>query len=156
MLERAAIAARIPHQGAMCLLDRVIDWNPESIRCTSRSHRQPAHPLAVGGRLGIAAGIEYAAQAMALHGGLGAAAGSAPRQGYLVSVRGANFHTLRLDDRADDLLIEAERLSGDANQVLYRFSVSAGGKPLVDGRAAVVLDADVLERNPRSTTGEIP
>ncbi len=147
MLERAAIAARIPHQGAMCLLDRVIDWNPESIRCTSRSHRQPAHPLAVGGRLGIAAGIEYAAQAMAVHGGLGAAAGSPPRQGYLVSVHGVDFHVLRLDDRAGYLLIEAERLSGDANQVLYAFRVSADGRLLISGRAAVVLDATALERS---------
>ena len=156
MLDRPAIAARIPHQADMCLLDAVLDWTPDAIRCTSRSHRQPANPLCSDNRLGIAAGIEYAAQAMALHGSLSADAAAPPRQGYLVSVRGANFHPLRLDDRADDLLIEAERLSGDANQVLYRFSVSAGGKPLVDGRAAVVLDADVLERNPRSTTGEIP
>lgn len=140
----------------MCLLDAVSEWSGEAITCTASSHTDPANPLRADGRLGAANGIEYAAQAMALHGSLSADAAAPPRQGYLVSVRGANFHTLRLDDRADDLLIEAERLSGDANQVLYRFSVSAGGKPLVDGRAAVVLDADVLERNPRSTTGEIP
>lgn len=156
MLDRAWIAAHIPHQGDMCLLDAVSEWSGEAITCTASSHTDPANPLRADGRLGAANGIEYAAQAMALHGSLSADAVAPPRQGYLVSVRGASFHTLRLDDRADDLLIEAERLSGDANQVLYRFSVSAGGKPLVDGRAAVVLDADVLERNPRSTTGEIP
>ncbi|WP_374260885.1 3-hydroxylacyl-ACP dehydratase [Zoogloea sp.] len=148
MLDRAAIAARIPHQGAMCLLDAVLDWHADAIRCTSTSHRDPANPLSADGRLGIAAGIEYAAQAMALHGGLIAAGDTPPRQGYLVSVRGVSFHTLRLDDRPDALLIEAERLSGDANQVLYAFRVSAAGTLLLDGRAAVVLDASSLEPTP--------
>ena len=41
----------------------------------------PANPLRAEGRLGAAAGIEYAAQAMALHGSLLAGEGSAPRQG---------------------------------------------------------------------------
>jgi predicted hotdog family 3-hydroxylacyl-ACP dehydratase len=145
MLDRAAIAARIPHQGAMCLLDTVLDWGPDTIRCTSRSHLQADNPLASDGRLGIAAGIEYAAQAMALHGGLIADDGQAPRQGYLVSVRGVSFHAMRLDTPADELLVEAERLSGDAAQVLYGFRVSAGGRLLLDGRAAVILDATSIK-----------
>ena len=145
MLDRSAIASRIPHQGDMCLLDAVIDWNPATIRCTSASHRQPTHPLAgANGRLGIAAGIEYADQAMALHGGLLAGDGAPPRQGYLISLRGVNFHVTHLDDQAGELLVEAERLSGDAAQVLYAFRVSAAGRALVDGRAAVVLDADAI------------
>lgn len=72
------------------------------------------------------------------------ASSTPPSQGYLASVRSVNFHTLRLDDQPADLLVEAERLSGDANQVLYRFTVSAAGQPLLDGRAAVILDAGAL------------
>jgi predicted hotdog family 3-hydroxylacyl-ACP dehydratase len=144
MLDRAAIAARIPHQGDMCLLDRVLDWNASTIRCSASSHRRADNPLRNEAQLGIAAGIEYAAQAMALHGGLLADGGRPPRQGYLASVRSVSFHTLRLDEQPADLLVEAERLSGDANQVLYRFAVSAAGQPLLDGRAAVILDAEAL------------
>ncbi len=144
MLDRTAIAARIPHQGDMCLLDTVRDWNASTIQCTASSHRRADNPLRDAERLGIAAGIEYAAQAMALHGGLLADSSQPPRQGYLASVRSVNFHTLRLDDQPADLLVEAERLSGDANQVLYRFTVSAAGQPLLDGRAAVILDAGAL------------
>ena len=144
MLDRTAIAARIPHQGDMCLLDTVRDWNASIIQCTASSHRRADNPLRNDAQLGIAAGIEYAAQAMALHGGLLADDGQPPRQGYLASVRSVNFHTLRLDDQPADLLVEAERLSGDANQVLYRFAVSAAGQPLLDGRAAVILDAGAL------------
>lgn len=144
MLDRTAIAARIPHQGDMCLLDTVRDWNASIIQCTASSHRRTDNPLRNDAQLGIAAGIEYAAQAMALHGGLLADSSQPPRQGYLASVRSVNFHTLRLDDQPADLLVEAERLSGDANQVLYRFAVSAAGQPLLDGRAAVILDAGAL------------
>jgi predicted hotdog family 3-hydroxylacyl-ACP dehydratase len=81
---------------------------------------------------------------MALHGGLLADSSQPPRQGYLASVRSVRFHALRLDEQPADLLVEAERLSGDANQVLYRFAVSAAGQPLLDGRAAVILDAGAL------------
>jgi predicted hotdog family 3-hydroxylacyl-ACP dehydratase len=70
MLNRAWIAAHIPHQGRMCLLDEVIDWDRRQIRCRSATHRAPDNPLRSHGRLGSACGIEYAAQAMALHGAL--------------------------------------------------------------------------------------
>jgi predicted hotdog family 3-hydroxylacyl-ACP dehydratase len=69
-MNRAWIEARIPHQGRMCLLDEVLDWNAQHIRCRSATHRALDNPLRSHGRLGIACGIEYAAQAMALHGAL--------------------------------------------------------------------------------------
>lgn len=144
MHDRAWIAAHIPHQGSMCLLDAVLDTSPTHIRCRACSHRDIANPLRSGGRLGIACGIEYAAQAMAVHGGLLAEGSQPPRQGYLVSVRDVRFGAERLDDIAADLDIEAERLSGDDNMVLYRFAVSAAGVMLLHGRAAVILDAEHL------------
>ena len=36
----AAIAARIPHQGRMCLLDAVLACTPQHIRCRASSHRR--------------------------------------------------------------------------------------------------------------------
>lgn len=140
-LDRAAIAARIPHQGTMCLLDAVLDWDSQRIRCRSSSHRHPDNPLRARGELGAACGIEYAAQAMAMHGALLAAQTDRPRAGYLTSVRGVEFAVARLDDIADDLEIEAVRFSGDDNNVLYDFTVRAAGQALLSGRAAVVLDA---------------
>ncbi len=141
MLSRAEIARRIPHQGSMCLLDSVLDWSPEQIRCRAASHRDPANPLRAEGRLGAACGIEYAAQAMALHGAL-AAQDHSPRQGYLASVRSVTLHAGRLDDIAEDIEVKAERISGDGAVVMYAFSVLAGTRCLLEGRAAVVLDAD--------------
>lgn len=145
MLNREWIAAHIPHQGTMCLLDRVLEWSPERIRCASGSHRRIDNPLREGDRLGAVCGIEYAAQAMAVHGALMAAeAGddAEPRQGFLASVRGVEFNVDRLDGIAGELDVEAERLSGDDNNILYRFAVRGDGRLLLAGRAAVILDAE--------------
>lgn len=150
MLNRAAIASRIPHQGEMCLLERVVAWSGERIECEAASHRSPTNPLRAHGRLGVACGIEYAAQAMAVHGALaGEAAGpaaAAPRAGYLASVRGVSLNATRLDDVTGDLTVRAERLMGDHNNVVYGFEVAGGGRVLLSGRATVVLDASLVER----------
>jgi predicted hotdog family 3-hydroxylacyl-ACP dehydratase len=73
-LDRAWIEGHIPHKGRMCLLEDVIGWDAERISCRSGTHRAADHPLRAHGRLGIACGIEYAAQAMAVHGALVAGA----------------------------------------------------------------------------------
>lgn len=135
----------------MCLLDEVVDWNSERISCRAASHRATDNPLRAGGRLGVACGIEYAAQAMAVHGALtqaaasnshGAAAGSAPVAGFLAGVRSVQFFALHLDDVADDLICEALRVAGDNSSALYDFELRGGGRSLLRGRATVVLDAD--------------
>lgn len=145
MLDRNWIAAHIPHQGSMCLLDRVESWDREKILCHATSHCAPDNPLRNHGQLGIACGIEYAAQAMAVHGALLASADdSPPRAGYLVSVRGVNMLVSRLDDIAGDLMIEAACIMTGENNMLYQFSVHADDKLLLSGRAAVVIDAGLL------------
>lgn len=144
MLDRAWLLAHIPHQDDMCLLDAVLDWDDQRIRCRASSHRAADNPLRGTGRLGAACGIEYAAQAMAAHGAAIAPPDARPRAGFLASVRGVELAVDRLDDIAADLLVEAERLSGDENNILYAFSVGDGSRTLLSGRAAVILDADRL------------
>ncbi|MEO7937297.1 MAG: hydroxymyristoyl-ACP dehydratase [Burkholderiaceae bacterium] len=141
MLNHDWIAARIPHQGSMCLLNAVLEWNAQWVVCDAIGHVTPDHPLRAHGRLGAAAGVEYAAQAMAVHGVLLAAMPAGPTQGYLTSVRGLSLHVERLDDLPGPIRVRAERLSGDARVVLYRFDLAHAGVSLMDGRASVVLDA---------------
>lgn len=129
----------------MCLLDYVAAWDPQRIECRASSHRAADNPLRAYGRLGAACGIEYAAQAMAVHGALLAPPDSTnARVGYLVSVRGTQLHVPRLDDIAADLRVEATCITRSENNILYQFSVSAAGRLLLAGRATVVLDADAL------------
>lgn len=144
MMDRQAIAARIPHQGSMCLLDSVERWDAEQIVCLTRSHLLADNPLRAAGRLGVANAIEYAAQAMALHGSLLAGDADPPRAGYLTSVREASWHCQRLDEEADALQVQAERLSGNDITAMYRFAVSSGGRLLASGRLGVVLNAAAL------------
>ena len=150
-LQHADIARRIPHQGRMCLLECVSAWDTQQIRCEAGSHRDSNNPLRA------ACGIEYAAQAMAVHGALLAeasadAARQGPAMGYLVSVRGVTLHVDRLDELSDVLRIHAERLSGDSSTVIYNFTLHAGPRLLLAGRAAVVLDAQALASPPSGTT----
>jgi predicted hotdog family 3-hydroxylacyl-ACP dehydratase len=145
-LNRAWIEARIPHQGRMCLLDEVIAWDARHIRCSTGTHRALDNPLRSHDRLGIACGIEYAAQAMALHGALssaapGAAAGAAARVGLLASVRDVRLHVSRLDDIESDLLCEVTHVAGDNLTALYEFILRDKDNSLLTGRASVVLDA---------------
>ena len=69
-LDRQWIERHIPHQGTMCLLDEVLTWNTQRVQCRSSTHRNRANPLRAHDRLGAVCGIEYAAQAMAVHGAL--------------------------------------------------------------------------------------
>ena len=140
-LGRPEIAALIPHAGAMCLLDRVRSWDATTIVCTASSHRNPSNPLARDGSLYAVCGIEYAAQAMAVHGALTATEGRRPKAGYLASVREVTYHSNRLDLLTVDLEITATRLAGSQANALYSFSLRCGLAPILTGRAAVVLDA---------------
>lgn len=144
MMGRDWIAARIPHQGSMCLLSAVERWDENSIACYADSHLRPDNPLRAAGRLGVVNAVEYASQTMALHGTLLAGDGAPARAGYLTSVRGLDWHGGRLDECAAPLRIEAERLSGSAVNAIYRFTLHADGRLLASGRLGVVLDADAL------------
>lgn len=144
-LNHAWIASHIPHQGSMCLLKSVQAWDQERIECHANSHRALDNPLRAHGQLGIACGIEYAAQAMAVHGALLAPVNSTrPKVGYLVSVRGVTMAVTRLDDIDADLLITAVCIMANESNMLYQFTVCANDKVLLEGRAAVVLNADSL------------
>jgi predicted hotdog family 3-hydroxylacyl-ACP dehydratase len=126
----------------MCLLDEVVAWTPGSICCRSESHRRVDHALRAHGRLGIACGIEYAAQAMAVHGALRAT--SSPqesRPGVLASVRGLKMNVDRLDDIAGALFASATLVNGDSTMVLYEISLADATRVLLSGRATIAFGA---------------
>jgi predicted hotdog family 3-hydroxylacyl-ACP dehydratase len=154
-LDHAGIAARVPHAGAMCLLERLLRWDADEIECGIVDHADAAHPLRdrTGGTdhgLPASCAIEYAAQAMALHAALarpGAREGEAPTPGFLASAREVRLHVLRLDTATGPLRVRARRLAGDERQAMYRFTLDdAAGAPLVEGRATVVLNTPLPTR----------
>ncbi|HEY4970556.1 MAG TPA: hypothetical protein VII35_11675 [Steroidobacteraceae bacterium] len=150
-LDRSWIERNIPHHGRMCLLDEVIEWDAGHIRCRSSTHRRPDHPLRSKNRLGVACGIEYAAQSMAVHGALagGAPAGPGPgagiirsEVGFLAGLRDVQLHVARLDDLHADLIADAELIAGDHGSALYQFVLTSEARRLLSGRATVVFNAN--------------
>jgi len=140
-LDQAGIARRIPHSGSMCLLERLESWDDKTILCTTGTHVRPDNPMRTASGLLSPCLIEYAAQAMALHGGLLAAEGSEPSAGFLASVRSVRLSVARVDDIAAPLQVHAVRSAGDSSQILYEFAVrDPEGRPLAEGRAVVVLN----------------
>lgn len=149
MIGREAIAALLPHGGAMVLLDRVTAWDAARIECRARSHLDPGNPLRRAGQLSAVCGLEYALQAAALHGAL--AAGRRPQPaGYVAVLRGAVLGADRLDDPAWGELRVAARLErGEGGGLIYALEVGAlevgaleigsGERMLVAGRAVVAL-----------------
>jgi predicted hotdog family 3-hydroxylacyl-ACP dehydratase len=134
----------------MCLLDAVVSWDATHIECRTATHRNAGNPLRSHGRLGCACGVEYAGQAMAVHAAL--ASSGASGAGYLVGLRSTILHVARLDDIEADLLICAERLSGDAAAVMYEFSVRDETRFYLRGRATVLLDATLARASARLTS----
>ena len=134
------IARLVPHQGAMCLWQRILAVDPTSLRVATDSHRDPHNPLRSDGRLRAVHLCEYGAQAMAVHGGLrGRESGAAVRPGMLVALRGVTLHVARIDDLAGELACCAELLVQSEASQQYVFRIEHGGTCLAEGRAAVML-----------------
>ena len=144
MLKDIDIAALIPHQNGMCLLDGVLDWDSENIRCLSSSHRLSSNPLRTTSGLLAVCGIEYAAQAVAVDGGLRAAAAPdfrAPSRGYLANAKDVRWHVDRLDNLTADLIVHAQQLISEGGRSIYSFHLeTTDGQPVMEGRVAVVLE----------------
>ena len=80
------IESVVPHRGTLLLVDRVLDWDDESIRTELRVR----HDDPFGADEGMPAwvGLEYMAQTIAAWAGCRArAAGRAPRIGFLLGTR---------------------------------------------------------------------
>jgi predicted hotdog family 3-hydroxylacyl-ACP dehydratase len=146
-LAREDIAALIPHRGAMCLLERVLEWDARRIVLATHTHAAPDNPLRLGGRLRAIHACEYGAQAAAVHGSLSARAGSgAGAAGMIVTLREVRLFPGDLHLLPGELLVEAEHLLGGAAGWQYAFSLRHAGSVLASGRVTVM--AARAARNP--------
>jgi predicted hotdog family 3-hydroxylacyl-ACP dehydratase len=142
------IQSLIPHTGSMCLLDCVESFDDTRIVCRASSHRDPANPLRLNNRLSVQTGVEYAAQAVAVHGGLLARQhsgdASSPRGGMIVVLTDVRWHVDRLDTLAADIAVTAEKLADLPQGLNYRFSLSSHSEltdqqTLLEGELIIAL-----------------
>lgn len=139
MLGREGILKLIPHQGEMCLLDRVVEWGKDSVVLATATHRSPANPLRLNGRLSAVHLCEYGAQAMAVHGGLSAQAdGKTAQPGFLVSLRDVKLNVDYVESLAGELHVSAQRLMESPGSWQYSFEVKHEAEVLASGRAAII------------------
>jgi predicted hotdog family 3-hydroxylacyl-ACP dehydratase len=129
----------VPHAGAMCLLERIVSADDDSVVCATTTHRSATNPLRHDGRLAALHLAEYGAQAMAAHGGL---KGDAAQAGLLVAVRDLTLHVERIDDVDGEILIEAKRLLANAGGLVYSFVARAADRELAAGRVSVMFARD--------------
>lgn len=140
MAEQIDLATLIPHQAAMCLNQHIESFDDEQVVLSTRSHRDPGHPLRSGRGLRALHLCEYGAQAMAVHGGLLArASGQRAAPGLLVAVRSVSLHVQYLDHLDGALQVAARRLVATQDSWQYEFTVRFGDTLLAEGRAAVML-----------------
>ncbi len=139
-LAREQIMAMIPHDGAMCLLDEVLEWDASALHGLSHRFCNADNPMRrPDGVLGAACLVELAAQAMAVHASLVAGPNHAPTPGYLVALREVRLARATLDAAMAPLGINATRLMMSGQGASYSFVVSSHHAEIVRGRAVLLL-----------------
>jgi predicted hotdog family 3-hydroxylacyl-ACP dehydratase len=143
MLEKPEIQALLPHQGSMFLLERVKHFDRNEIHCVATSHRDPRNPLRHDGVLPAQMGIEYAAQAAGVHGGLlnRQLHPEAPAQmGYLAVISNVQWRVARLDNLPGDLDIHARRTAVTPGGRAYHVSIRHGDQEILSGDLIIALE----------------
>lgn len=123
LLTRDQLEPLLPHAGAMLMIDSVEAFDEERISCLSERHQATDNPLYRDGRLAALHGIEFAAQAAAIHGGLLSKERKAPLR-VLAAVRKANFSRPWLDELPGPLRIVSTIVMLDPKAAVYQASVT--------------------------------
>lgn len=133
----------LPHKAPMVLIDSVTRWNGTAIECEANTHLAASNPLRINGVLSIYAGVEYAAQAMALHLRLNSQnTDQAPRKGFVAVASRLNACTQNLDDIQAPLHINLQQLVVNDQGALFQFNLSASTQELLQGQLLAVLAAE--------------
>ncbi len=150
ILKRKEIERRLPHGGSMSLLHEIIQADETSLTAQAVSHRDADNPLRIDGKIAMVNGVEYAAQAMAVHGSLvlekkqaGSRAELKSSQGYIATVRNIELHAPYFpaadSSSSAALLIKVKQLMSDQNGFTYQFDIHCGQQLLISGRITVFL-----------------
>lgn len=146
----ANIAELIPHQGAMCLLDSIEQWDDHYIVCVASSHRRLDNPLRDHTGLRSLCAIEYGAQAIAAHAALlGLPSGHGFGVGVLAAVRDIVATVSHLDWIEGKLTIRADVVLLHGNGRIYDVMVRDNGRTLLSGRLSVMIPTAPAQTSPR-------
>jgi predicted hotdog family 3-hydroxylacyl-ACP dehydratase len=129
----------LPHRGSALMIERVVRWDADEILAATALHRASQNPLRLAGRLAAVHLAEFAAQVMAIHGGLrNAAEGRDPEPALLVSLRDMVLHRDYVEDLPGELEVSARALLLDPGSWQYSFTVTHAGNVVATGRVAAM------------------
>ncbi|MEM7744634.1 MAG: hypothetical protein AAF409_13085 [Pseudomonadota bacterium] len=118
--------ARMPHRGAMQLIEEIAEIDATSIRCISTGHTAAGHPLRLDGVLYVSALVELGAQAAAAHASVHGMGGA--HAGLVLAMNDVEIHGIRVDaPRLEILATLAESIHGAAR---YTFAVDGPARLL--------------------------
>ncbi len=141
VLDKIAIAERIPHAGEMVLLDSCVSSNSSSLTCTTSSHTDKTNPLRTEKGLLASCGIEYAAQAVALH--LALLNNNKSGQGLLVGCKNVVCKVRYLDLIDSEMSIKVKHIAGSEllGMLQYSFLLTATSdeQELLTGELSILI-----------------
>ena len=133
----------VPHQGAMCLLDEILDWDDDSI--VVRLKVPDSGIFVDGGGVPGWVGIEYMAQAVAAWAGCVARHdGRLPKIGFLLGSRRYNC-SRSIFPCGSELTIKARcELVGENGLGVFSCIIETDGEELASANVSVFQPADPL------------
>lgn len=150
-INKAQIAALVPHAGDMCLIDAVTAWSDKHIECIAHLSTKNGHPLSLEGELSAIHLLEYGAQAMAVHAGLlrqkmtDRSMSIMPVPGFLAAIRDAQFFIDSLHGYECELHIKANALIHSANGVIYELKIADDQQVLLAQARTTVIHINESE-----------
>ncbi len=132
-MDRAQIAALIPHGDSMCLLDEVVAWDESQIHCRSTQFANAANPLFEAEQLDSVLLLEYGAQAAAVHAGLVQSRLGETRPAYIGAVKDVEF-LAAIADNSCALDLYAQCLLSSSQGAIYELVAQQAEITLLRGR----------------------
>ena len=135
-----AVTDLLTHRPPMVLIDRVEDYDAESLVASVEIHEET--PFLYGSSVPAYAGIEYMAQAVACHCGVKARSAQLPvRDGYLISTRRLSLMTEGYHE-GSKLTVQCILVFDYGEMAAYDCRIHKGAKLLAKARLNVYQPSD--------------
>jgi predicted hotdog family 3-hydroxylacyl-ACP dehydratase len=131
---------RMPHKGAMRLIESISSVSEQDIHCIATLHVDATYPLRIDGTLFSTSLVELGAQAAAAHASLFGVSGN--HTGLLIGLQNIEVHKPTVTECHHPMDVTAQQLHFDTNGSLYSFKVISGDEVLVTGRAALKMQGE--------------
>ena len=137
-LSSQALTKLTPHGSGMLLIDKVLNYDADSILCQTHSHQKTNNPLISHGNLASIILVEYASQAAALHAGLNQQEFTQGKPAFVGAVKSVKLYAESISNLETMLNISARCLLSNNNGAIYAFEVESATK-IAEGQIHLIL-----------------